>query len=64
MARDGRNFFEAEAHVAPNEADQVGGLRPGLQGVAKIDIEERQLIGIWTHRAANWLRRMLWKALA
>lgn len=64
LARDGRNFFEAEAHVAPNESDQVGGLRPGLQGVAKIDVDDRPLIAIWTHRAANWLRRMLWRALA
>lgn len=35
-------------------------LRPGLEGVAKIDVDERPLLDIWTRRAVNWLRVKLW----
>ncbi|WP_418315723.1 efflux RND transporter periplasmic adaptor subunit [Piscinibacter sakaiensis] len=53
---DGRNAFEVEARLlaaAPL-------LRPGLQGVAKIDAGERSLAWIWSHRAIDWLRLSLW----
>jgi multidrug efflux pump subunit AcrA (membrane-fusion protein) len=53
---DGRNSFEVEARLlaaAPL-------LRPGLQGVAKIDAGERSAIWIWGHRGADWLRLALW----
>ncbi|MCD7898248.1 MAG: HlyD family efflux transporter periplasmic adaptor subunit [Planctomycetaceae bacterium] len=33
---------------------------PGLEGVAKIDIEERLLIDIWSRRAVNWVKMKLW----
>lgn len=35
-------------------------LRPGVEGVAKIDVDERLLIDIWTRRAVNWVRMKLW----
>ncbi len=55
-AQDGRNAFEVEARLlaaAPL-------LRPGLQGIAKIDAGERSTIWIWTHRGIDWLRLTLW----
>ena len=54
--RDGRNAFEVQARllqVPPN-------LRPGLQGVAKIEAGERSLFWIVSHRALAWLRMAVW----
>jgi hypothetical protein len=31
-----------------------------MEGLAKVDIEERLLIWTWTHRAFDWLRIKLW----
>ena len=56
MAADGRNSFEVEA--APDASG--GGLRPGLSGVAKIEVGERRLGWLLFHRAAAWLRLALW----
>ncbi len=53
--RDG-NYFRVEATLdtAP------GYLRPGMEGVAKLDIGRRPLIWIWTRPLVNWLRLKLW----
>jgi hypothetical protein len=54
--RDGRNSFAVEARlsaVAPL-------LRPGLEGIAKIDAGERSAAWIWGHRVIDWLRLALW----
>ena len=56
VARDGRNFFEVEGKLK----DSVSMLRPGLQGVAKIEAGARSLAWAWTHRAVDWLRIALW----
>jgi hypothetical protein len=31
-----------------------------MEGVAKIRIEERKLLWIWTHKMMNWLRLFFW----
>jgi RND family efflux transporter MFP subunit len=55
-SREGRNYFRVEASL-----DRISDrLRPGMEGVAKISIEERKLIWIWTHKMMNWLRLFLW----
>lgn len=55
-ARDGRNFFRVEAR--PLEAtDRV---RPGMEGVGKIEVDQRRLIWIWTRDLVNWARLWLW----
>jgi len=54
--KDGRNAFEVEARLEPGDAP----LRPGLQGVAKIDTGTQSLAWIWTHRITDWLRLALW----
>ena len=58
-AREGRNFFRVEANMeqAPPQ------LRPGMEGVGKIDIGKRRLIWIWTHRGIDWLRLLIWSWL-
>lgn len=54
--RDGRNFFEVEGALESHAA----GLRPGLQGVAKIEAGREPLAWIWTHRFFDWLKLTLW----
>lgn len=55
-AEEGRNFFRVEADLTADTAR----VRPGMNGVAKIDIAERRLIWIWTHRLTEWLRLWSW----
>jgi RND family efflux transporter MFP subunit len=55
-AADGRNVFTVEAQLA--QTPEV--LRPGMQGVAKVDIGERRLAWIWFHRLVDWLRLWTW----
>jgi multidrug resistance efflux pump len=54
---DGRTTFEVEAAVT-GDADR---LRPGMQGAAKIDVEEQRLIAIWTRPLLDWLRLHAWR---
>jgi multidrug resistance efflux pump len=54
--RDGRNVFDVEARLTGAALD----LRPGLQGVAKIDAGEQSIVWIWTHRITDWLRLAWW----
>jgi len=54
--RDGRNVFDVEARLTSAAPE----LRPGLQGIAKIDAGEQSLAWIWTHRFTDWLRLAWW----
>jgi multidrug resistance efflux pump len=56
IARDGRNFFRVEGRL--EHAHER--LRPGMEGVAKIDIGRRRLAAIWTRSALDWARLTLW----
>lgn len=58
-AREGRNYFRVEARVLKVS----GRLRPGMEGVGKIDIGRRRLIWIWTHEMVYWARLKLWALL-
>jgi RND family efflux transporter MFP subunit len=55
-ASEGNNFFRVEARLQ-SEPQQ---LRPGMEGVAKVEIGERKLIWIWTHKMVDWLRLWAW----
>ena len=35
-------------------------LRPGMEGVGKVEIGERRLAWIWTHKIVYWLRMFSW----
>jgi multidrug efflux pump subunit AcrA (membrane-fusion protein) len=56
-ARDGRNYFRVEAQL---ETGVDPRLRPGMEGVAKVSVDERRLIWIWTREMANWLKLKAW----
>ena len=55
-AADGRNYFEVEATPDGSQSN----LRPGLSGVAKIEVGERSLGWLLFHRALDWMRLSLW----
>jgi multidrug efflux pump subunit AcrA (membrane-fusion protein) len=58
-AKDGRNRFRVEARLdAPPER-----LRPGMEGVGKIEIDQRRLVWIWTHGLVDRIRLWLWSSL-
>jgi multidrug efflux pump subunit AcrA (membrane-fusion protein) len=56
LAREGRSYFRVEAMLVRN-SDR---LRPGMEGVAKVDTGQRKLFWIWTHKFVDWLRLTLW----
>jgi RND family efflux transporter MFP subunit len=58
-AKEGRNYFRVEAQLQ----GEVGRLRPGMEGVGKIFVEERKIIWIWTRKLVDWARLTLWSWL-
>ena len=58
-ASEGRNYFRVEA-----ELDQATErLKPGMEGVGKIEVDTRKVVWIWTHEAMDWLRLKIWNWL-
>lgn len=55
-AKEGRNFFRVEA-IPLSATDNV---RPGMEGVGKIEVDQRKLISIYTRDLVNWARLWLW----
>jgi RND family efflux transporter MFP subunit len=55
-AREGRNSFRVEAQL-DSTPDR---LRPGMEGVAKVEVGRRLLIWIWTRQVIDWVRLKLW----
>lgn len=55
------NVFEVDG-LPVSETQQMG-LRPGLRGVMRIDIEPRTLGAVWWQRASQWLQRTRWRLL-
>lgn len=56
LSREGRSYFRVEALLV-RTTDR---LRPGMEGVAKVEAGRRKLIWIWTHKFVDWLRLTLW----
>ncbi len=55
-AQEGRNFFRVEAALA--EASPR--LRPGMEGIGKIEVGGRSLWWVLTHSFTDWLILSLW----
>ncbi|MGD8957723.1 MAG: hypothetical protein PVJ03_10325, partial [Chromatiaceae bacterium] len=49
--------FRVEAELV----EGLPGLRPGMQGVAKVRVGERRRWWIWTHALRDWLGLQLWR---
>jgi RND family efflux transporter MFP subunit len=59
-AKEGRNFFRVEASLDNHPGVR---LRPGMEGVGKIYVDERKLVWIWTHGFIDWVRLWVWSWL-
>jgi multidrug resistance efflux pump len=59
VAEEGRNAFRVEARLTKLSEE----LRPGMEGVAKIETGQRPIVWIWTRSVIEWLRLAAWKYL-
>lgn len=56
-AEEGQNYFRVEAALEEGASLL---LRPGMEGVGKVEIDRRKLIWIWTYKIVFWLRMFAW----
>jgi hypothetical protein len=56
---DGRSVFRVEAELAGSSPR----LRPGMQGIGRIEAGERLAVWIWTRRILERARLMLWQVV-
>jgi multidrug resistance efflux pump len=56
-AEDGLNYFLVEGKVDRSASSEF---RPGMEGVGKIEIDERRLIWIWTRKIILWAKMFVW----
>jgi RND family efflux transporter MFP subunit len=56
VVEEGRNYFRVEAAAKGG----IEKLRPGMEGIGKIQVEERKLLWIWTHKIVHWMRMWVW----
>ncbi len=54
---EGKNTFRVEAALDRTESS----LRPGMEGIGKIHVDRRLLIGIWTRDLRDWVRLTWWE---
>lgn len=59
QVQDGQNVFRVEARLA--ESVTAALLRPGMEGIGKIEIEPASLLWITTRQTVNWLRLQVWR---
>lgn len=55
----GGSVFLVEATLASSASQ----LRPGMEGVGRVDVDERRLISIWLRSALDWWRLQVWTHL-
>ncbi len=58
-AKDGRTIFRVEGKLE----DTSERLRPGMHGYAKISVEKRKLLWIWTHELIHKIQLWLWAVI-
>jgi multidrug resistance efflux pump len=62
VVRDGRNVFEIEARVEKADQPEVlSQLRPGLRGVAKVNVGSESIMNTYARRALEALQRAWWR---
>jgi multidrug efflux pump subunit AcrA (membrane-fusion protein) len=55
-AEDGANFFRVEAALP----ESTGALRPGMEGIAKVNAGRERILWIWTREFVDWFRLWAW----
>ncbi|OED35538.1 hypothetical protein AB833_30460 [Chromatiales bacterium (ex Bugula neritina AB1)] len=56
VSGEGNSYFRVEATIP----DHTQELRPGMEGIARIDMGHRKLLWIWTHNLVDRIRLWLW----
>ncbi len=56
IAAQGSNQFRVETEIT----NELAGLRPGMQGIAKINIGRASILKVWTASSVNRLRLWAW----
>lgn len=51
-----KNVFKVRVRLVETEP----WMRPGMEGLAKVEIGRRHYAWIWTHRIVDWIRMRLW----
>ena len=51
-----RNVFKVRVRLETAEP----WIRPGMEGLAKVDVDQRPYAWIWTRKVVNWVRMKLW----
>jgi hypothetical protein len=51
-----RNVFKVRARLT----ETYPWMRPGMEGVAKVEVGEKHYAWVWTRKLNNWLRMKLW----
>ncbi len=51
-----RNVFKVRARLT----ETYPWMRPGMEGVAKVEVGKKHYVWIWTRKLTNWLRMKLW----
>lgn len=57
--QSGVNRFRVEADLL--DSDSLQSLRPGMQGLGKVEIGDTRRISGWSRRLLGWLQLQLWK---
>lgn len=58
---DQKNVFKVRVKFSDADAATVDALlRPGMRGVAHVDVTQRTYAWLWTHKLINWVRMKLW----
>lgn len=60
---DGRNVFEVEVALLDAPASAGDALRPGMRGVARVQVGQAPRAVLWTRDALAWLRLSTWRWL-
>lgn len=53
---NGQNVFAVEAALTGDPAN----LTPGMKGVARLDVDRRLLVSVWTRPITDWLSMAVW----
>lgn len=56
ISGDGKTYFRVEGQFDKTSSE----LRPGMEGIARINIGERKLLWIWTHKVIDRVRLWFW----
>lgn len=56
----GHNSFRVEATLKPTPAAERVDLRPGMEGIGKVDVSRRSIAWVWTRSLMDWARMTIW----